>query len=220
VSTLASVPMKPEYGPTLGRILAPRWHATSRALRWAVIAGGLALAAALVVAALSLVNSGYSRGGRVPFGFNYRDLYRTQPDPGGYVKVQSHWPDGSLKYSFAVNPLRLPRYSGEQSAELPLYGTTVVRALARQSRAFALRGEGKVTVNKRLVGYSVMYTTRVQGRPMYGRDVLLLPPGRGVRDGVHITLLTAPGASSQIVSPLEVGSSGVLNPPLKTFAFG
>ncbi len=24
-----TVPMKPEYGPTLGQLLAPRWHAAS-----------------------------------------------------------------------------------------------------------------------------------------------------------------------------------------------
>jgi len=35
-----------------------------------------------------------------------------------------------------------------------------------------------------------------------------------------VRMLTAPDASTQITSPVEVGSSGVLNPPIKTFAFG
>ena len=26
---MAAVPIKPEYGPTLGRLLAPRWHAAA-----------------------------------------------------------------------------------------------------------------------------------------------------------------------------------------------
>ena len=32
--------MKPEYGPTLGRLLSPRWRAASPLVRWAVIAAG------------------------------------------------------------------------------------------------------------------------------------------------------------------------------------
>ena len=33
-------------------------------------------------------------------------------------------------------------------------------------------------------------------------------------------MLTAPGANPQITEPLEVGSTGVLLRPLKTFALG
>jgi hypothetical protein len=156
----------------------------------------------------------------VPFSFNYRDLRRVAPDRGGYVKVQSRFPDGSLKYSFAVDPLRVPPYSAEQSAQLPLYATGAIARLSRRLPRFELRGEGKATLNKQLVGYSILYTANVEGRPMYGRTVLVLPPRAGAREGVQIVLLTAPGASSQITSPLEVGAKGVLNPPLKTFAFG
>jgi hypothetical protein len=220
VSARLSVPIKSEYGPTLGEVLAPRWNAASRALRWGVIAAAVGVVVVLAAAALTFVNTSYSHGGEVPFSFNYRDLYRTRPDRGGYVKVQARRPDGSLKYSFAVDPLRLPPYAGEQAAELPLYASGAIDELRAGAPGFELRGEGKITINKQLVGYSVMYTTMVEGRAMYAREVLLLPPGLGVRDGVRITLLTAPGASSQIVSPLEVGASGVLNPPLKTFAFG
>ena len=43
---MAAVPMKPEYGPTLGRLLAPRWQRASRLTRAAVvIAAGVALLA-------------------------------------------------------------------------------------------------------------------------------------------------------------------------------
>ena len=33
--------MKPEYGPTLGRLLAPRWHAATRRVRIAVLMAGV-----------------------------------------------------------------------------------------------------------------------------------------------------------------------------------
>ena len=212
--------MKPEYGPTLGRLLAPRWRAASRLARALVLAAAVALTVVVVGAALSLLNATYSHGGEVPFGFSYRELYRAPPDPGGYVKVQSRWADGALKYSFAVNPLRLPAHSSEASAELPIYMAGFIRALARRSPGFVLRGEGKTRVNSGLNGYEVLYTANVEGRPMYGRDVLLVSPRRGAREGVSIVMLTAPKASSQVISPLEVGTTGVLLRPLKTFSFG
>lgn len=217
---MAAVPMKPEYGPTLGRLLAPRWHAASRLVRALVIAAGVGLTALLVAIVLTLLNATFSHGGRVPFSFSYRDLYRVAPELGGFVRVQSRWPDGALKYSFAVDPLRLPAYSGELSGELPLYATGFIRALARRSTGFALRGEGKLKVNASLVGYQVLYTDDVEGRPMFGRDVLLLPPGKDAIEGVYIAMLTSPTASTQVLSPLEVGSTGVLYRPLRTFALG
>ena len=55
---------------------------------------------------------------------------------------------------------------------------------------------------------------------MYGRDVLLLPPREGAREGVVVMMLTAPKASAQVQSPIEVGETGVLLKPMKTFTFG
>ena len=216
---MAAVPMKPEYGPTLGRLLEPRWRAASRRARWAVIAASgvaLALAAAIV---LMLLPATYSRGGAVPFGFHYKGLYRAKPDPGAFVKVQSRSGGGALKYVYEVYPLSLPAYTGGVAGELPRYASAYVAALAARSSDFELRGEGKTRLNTGEVGYQVLYTARVEGRKMYGRNVLLLPPREGVRRGVVIAMLTAPGASAQIKGPIEVASTGVLQRPLKTFTF-
>lgn len=215
-----AVPMKAEYGPTLGALLAPRWHAASAAGRVAAVAVGVGLLLALVAVGLTLENATYSHGGPVPFSFSYRDLYRVAPDPGGYVKVQSRWPDGALKYSYAVEPLRLAPYTGGLTGELPLYVAGHVRALSRANPGFALRGEGRTKVNNSLTGYQVLYTAEVEGREMYAREVLLLPERAGVREGVDVVMLTSPAASPQVRSPLEVGTTGVLQRPLKTFAFG
>jgi len=217
---MVAAPMKPQYGPTLGQLLAPRWHAASRLTRAATIAAGVGLAVAIVAAGLTLENATFSHGGRVPFSFSYRGLYRVAPDPGGYVKVQSRWPDGALKFSYAVDPLLLPAYSIELSGEMPLYATGFIRALSQRTPGFALRGEGKATITKSLSGYEVLYTADVEGRAMFGRDMLLLPPRPGTREGVDIVMLTSPKASFQITSPLEVGTTGVLLRPLKSFTFG
>jgi hypothetical protein len=217
---MAAVPMKPEYGPTLGRLLAPRWRAASRLARAAVLVAGVGLLAVLVAVGLTLENARFSHGGSVPFSFSYRDLYRVAPDPGGYVKVQGHWPDGTLKYSYAVDPLTLPVYSGEVSGELPLYATGFVHTLSGRYPHFELRGEGKTRVNNTLTGYQVLFTADVEGQRMYGRDVLLLPQRARVREGVLVAMLTSPTASAQVTSPMEVGATGVLLRPLKTFTFG
>ncbi|HEX5853838.1 MAG TPA: hypothetical protein VFY36_12175 [Solirubrobacteraceae bacterium] len=212
--------MRPEYGPTLGWLLAPRWHAARRATRAAVAAAGVGLVVAVAALALTLENSSYSHGGRVPFHFSYRGLYRTTPDPGGYVRVQAHKGDGALRYSYAVDPLRLPRYSGELFGELPIYASDYIRALARRHEDFVLRGEGKTRVNVNMIGYQILYTARVGGREVYGRDILLLPPRAGARDGVAIVMLTSAKSTPRITSPQEIPGKGVLLRPLKTFAFG
>jgi hypothetical protein len=216
---MPAVPIKPEYGPTLGRLLSPRWRAAPPLARGAVIASAVGLLVLIVAAVLTLENATFSAGGKVPFSFSYRSLYRVAPDPGGYVKVQRRGPDGRLKDSFAVEPLRLPTYSGELSGELPLYAAGYIRRIGRQYADFVLRGEGKTRVNT-VPAYNVLYTAVVQGQMVYGRDVLLLPDRPGARDGVDIVMLTSPTASSQVTSPLQVASAGALSRPVKTFTLG
>ncbi len=212
--------MRPEYGPTLGRLLAPRWRAARRSTRAMVPLAGVALLVALAALALTLENSHYSHGGRVPFHFSYRGLYRTTPDAGGYVRVQAHGGDGALDYSFAVDPLRLPRYSGELLGELPVYANEYIRTLERRYEDFELRGEGKSRVNVNMTGYQVLYTAKVDGETVYGRDVLLVPPRAGAREGVVVVMWTSTTTSPRIDSPQEIAGKGVLQRPLKTFAFG
>jgi hypothetical protein len=214
---MPTVPLKPQYGPTLGRLLAPRWHGAGRVVRGAVIAAGIGLLALAIGAFLTLEPAKISYGGAVPFHFNYRGLYRTAPAPGEYVRVQRR-AYGRLEDSFAVSPLRLPPYAGGLSGELPLYASGYIDALSARYRDFVLRGEGKTRVNT-VPAYNVFYTATVQGREMYGRDVLLLPEQAGVRDGVAIEMLTAPTANLQVTSPIEVAGAGVLERPLKTFTF-
>lgn len=216
---MVAAPIKPEYGPTLGRLLSPRWRRASPTTRGAVSIALALLVGLIVAAALTLENAHFSVGGKVPFSFSYRGLYRTAPDPGGYVKVQRHSSDGRLEDSYAVNPLTLPPYAGGLSGELPLYAAGYISELSRRYPDFVLRGEGKTKVNT-LPAYDVIYTARVRGQTMWGRNILLIPERPGAREGVEIVMLTTPTANSQVTTPLEVASTGVLLRPLKTFSFG
>jgi hypothetical protein len=210
---MATIPLKPQYGPTLGTLLAPRWHAAPRVVRGLVWAAGVGIVVLAVAAALALWPATYSHGGATPFHFSYRGLYRTTPEPGQYVRIDRR-SGGRLEDSFAVSPLHLPPYSGGLSGELPVYASGYIGGLSRKFSDFTLRGEGKTRVNT-VPAYNIFYTATVEGREMYGRDVLLLPEREGVRDGVALELLTRP--SGGIASPLEVATAGVLERPVETF---
>jgi hypothetical protein len=215
---MAIVPLKAEYGPTLGELLSPRWHRASRLGRWSIVALCVVLVAAAAALALALLPPRFSYGGPVPFDFTYRGLYRTAPEPGSYVTVQRRR-GGLLQYSFAVGPLSLPPYAGGLSGALPLYAAKHIETLMKKYRHFELRAEGKTRVTT-LATYSIFYTALVEGRTMWGRDVLVLPERAGARAGVDIEILSAPGADRQITSPQLVASEGVLFNALHSFSFG
>jgi hypothetical protein len=210
---MATIPLKPQYGPTLGTLLAPRWHAAPQAVRILVRAVGVGLVALAIAATLALWPATFSHGGPAPFHFSYRGLYRTTPEAGQYVRIDRR-AGGRLEDSFAVSPLHLPPYSGGLSGELPVYASGYIDRLRAKFSDFVLRGEGKTRVNT-VPAYNIFYTVTVEGREMYGRDVLLLPEGMGLRDGVALEMLTLPSAG--VTSPLEVATAGVLERPVETF---
>jgi hypothetical protein len=212
---MTSIPLKAQYGPTLGRLLEPRWHAARPAVRGLAIAAGAALSIALILAVLSLLDAGYSRGGAVPFSFRYRGLYRTTPDPGGYVKV-ARGAHGQLEDSFAVGALRIAPYAGSVTGVLPLRAAAYIRVLQRRFVGFRLQSEGKTRITSTLAGYDVRYSVLIDGRRLSGRDIFLLPSGRHVREGVVLEMLSSEHAT--LAKPLA--TQGVLEKPLKTFSLG
>jgi hypothetical protein len=212
---MTSIPLKPQYGPTLGRLLEPRWRSAAPIVRVLVIAAGAGLLALMVALVLGLLNASYSQGGAVPFSFEYRSLYKTPPNQGGFVKV-ARSSKGKLEDSYAVAPLAIGSYGGSVTGELPLAAAAYTRRLAARFPAFRLEGEGKTRISSTLAGYQVLYTTLLAGQRLYGRDVILIPPHHGTSKGVVIEMLSSEPAT--VSKP--VASSGVLETPLKTFAFG
>ncbi len=84
-----------------------------------------------------------------------------------------------------------------------------------------LRGEGKATITTACSGYEVLYTAdRGRAGDVRTRRAAAARTRPGAREGVDIVMLTSPTASSEITSPLEVATTGVLLRPLKTFTFG
>jgi hypothetical protein len=218
---LAAIPLKPEYGPTLGRLLAPRWHAASRLARAAVVALAVGMLALAIGVGLTLENAHYSYGGSVPFHLSYRGLYRVRPEAGAFVTLHQRSAEGQLRYSYSVSPIELGAYSIEPSAELALFAAHYQQALATRTPGFVLRGEGKTKISSNVApGYEILYTATLEGRAFYGRNVLLLPEVSGAPQGVAIAMLTAAGASKQVRGPAEVATTGVLQLPLKSFSFG
>jgi hypothetical protein len=216
---MPAVPIKPEYGPTLGTLLSPRWRALTAAVRRVATVAGVLVAVGAVALVLTLLDASYSHNGRVPFSFRYRSLYRVAPEAGGYVRIEQHGAGGLLKYSLAVDPIALPAYTGELSGAIPIYAAAYAARRHLADPNFVLRGEGKAIVNS-MPAYDVLYTTRVQGREVYGRDILLLPERAGAREGVAIVMLTARGVTKKVEGPNEVGSTGVLLHVLRSFSIG
>jgi hypothetical protein len=210
------IPIRPPYGPTLGRLLSPWWRASSPSTRLLVRVAAVTAVALVIGLALALLNAHFSTGGRVPFSFAYRGMYRAAPDPGGVVKIRRLDSRGRLEDSFAVSSLELPPYTGTSQGELPVFAAGYIHELERRDKDFVLYGEGKENINA-VPAYDVFYTASVQGRRMFGRDVLLVAQRPGQRAGVEITILTAPTANKDVTSPLEVATTGVLLRPYKTF---
>jgi hypothetical protein len=227
------LPLKEEYGPTLGQLLAPRWRGARRWMRWAALVGGAVIVAVLVALALALRSATISHAGSVPFSFSYKGLYKTSPDPGGYAKVERRQ-SGRLADSFAVEPLVLPPYAGSVTGEFPLYARGYIRALAAQYPHFQLVGEGPIrtsafgsweelppsTIYYHVPTYTIAFKALLEGREIYGREVFLVPDKAGARDGVDLRMLTSARTRGHASSPLSVGTAGVLSRPMRTFSLG
>ncbi len=213
------MPMKGQYGPTLGQLLAPRWHGAGRRTRWSLALAPIAVAAVIVAGVLTLENATYSHGGRLAFSFSYRDLYRVAPEAGSYVKLERRAPNGSPEDSLAVAPLLLPPYAGNLSGELPLFASGYIRSLRTRYPDFQLRAEGKSNIDVQRA-YDIYFTTRRAGRTEFGRVVLYLPERQGAREGVAIVILTTRPPREPLSAPPEVAATGPLARPLRSFAFG
>src|SRR6185312_11520563 len=73
---MATLPLKPEYRPTLPQLLAPGWRKAPRAVRLLVLAAAAAFAVGVAALVLTLLPAHISYGGPTPFNFSYRGLQR------------------------------------------------------------------------------------------------------------------------------------------------
>jgi hypothetical protein len=227
------VALKPEYGPTLAQLAAPRWRRASSRTRWIAALLAVAAVAAILAIILALRSATITHGGHVPFSFAYKGLSKSAPEAGGYVRVQQV-SAGGLEDSFAVAPLRLPPYSGSVTGEYPQYASSYIRSLSTRFQHFELVGQGPVrtsafgsweelppsTIYYHVPTYTIAFKATVGGRTVYGREIWLVPNKKGAREGVDIRMLAAASASGHAASPMSVGTAGVLSRPMRTFSLG
>jgi hypothetical protein len=217
VTDMAHLPLKPQYGPTLGQLLSPRWRALSLTGRSLLVGAVLVVVAAVAYVVLHAQPADYSHRGTVSFSFDYKGLKRTAAPPGTYVRAASSQ-RGRLNASVAFAPLTLPAYEGVASGYLPLYSAGVIAALNKRYEDFDFQGEGKTKVND-IPAYGIEYTVKVDGRVMDGRTVLVLDNQTNGRRGVSVALLSTFNPDVDAGTPLGSAGTGVTHLPLLTFRF-
>ena len=221
---MSSLPVKPEFGPSLPELAGPRWRRLPLVVRLAA-----ALFAVLVVAgAASLVLVGgaeertvvVDERGTVPFNLRHGTaLARVGPQPGELLRLEQRRASRVVG-TFSARGLRLPAYRGSVGGVYPVIAERLIADLRGRYTDFEVADEGRVRVNE-APGYGVGFRARRDGRRVWGRSVLLVPltePPEPVRDGVRIDLVAAPG--SGVSNPAEVGTVGQLKLPLRSFRFG
>jgi hypothetical protein len=207
--------VRPEFGPTLPELLAPRLRALPRPVRLAL---GAAAAALVLVVLWALLLRGPGGGQRTvvvrsptAFNFIYRPpLAKRAPHAGELARVSGRG------QSFVVRDLRLPAYRGDSAGILPIWTTDTSDALARRLPGYQWRYEGRANVNG-FQGYELVFQYRPHGRLVFGRRIFLLPQTTG-RRGVEITLL-AP-RSLAVARADAIGHNGPLKTALRSFRFG
>lgn len=214
--------LRPEFGPTLPELLAPRVRMTPARLRIAILVLAALLVGAFAVRKVLQRTSSLTNDVLVTrpiaFTLGYREgLERVAPGPGEALRLQT--PAGSPSPErMTVAPLRLAPYTGEQSGVLPIVASRDIATLRRAfPDGFRYRGDGRTRINL-LPGHVVLFQTRLAGRTTYGRRYFLLPDEPGAREGAAITLLST--RSPAIPSVDAVGAVGLLKGPLRSFRFG
>jgi hypothetical protein len=207
--------VKPQYGPTLVQLLAPR--------PLAVRVGAAALAALLVVGVVVIVLA--TRPNEmfvlehepVTFNLTYGPQLHRVARAGSVVALE-HERGGLFLDSYVIRPLTLPPYRGAAGGMLPLYANGYIAQLRRRYRGFEFVDEGRSRINNG-IGYQVTFRSKRGGRTIYGRHVLLVeevPDGQ--RRGVVIELESTPAAGTPNAD--EIGNHGALKMALRSFRFG
>src|SRR4051794_14744150 len=208
--------VRPEYGPSLAQLLEARLGVPVR------VASTVALALVVVAVAVALVLRGgevaYLHSDQPVFNLRYSGgaLHRSPPKPGILFQLIGRRGDLFLQ-SLTVRPLHLPPYRGAVSGLLPVFAEPHVRAVSRRFAGFVALDEGKARIND-APGYQVGFRARLDGRTVFGREVLLVPDEPGARDGVVITVLQTHAAGAHSVE--DVGTVSAIKKPFRSFRFG
>src|SRR3954471_22345242 len=201
--------VRPEYGPSLPQLLQSRFGLPVRA------ASAVAVTIVVVVVAAALFLRGgdvaYLHSGDPVFNLRYSAdaLHRSPPKPGILFQLIGRRGDLFLQ-SMTVRPLHLPPYRGAVSGLLPVFAEPHVRAVSRRFSDFLELDEGKARIRD-APGYQVGFRARLDGRTVFGREVLLVPDQPGAREGLVITVIQTHAAGVHVVD--DVGTVGAIKKP-------
>lgn len=211
----AMAALKPQYGPTLVQILAPR----PLPVRIAAGAAAALLLAAVVAVALLTRPDETQVLIRHPttFNFVYGPQFERVQQRNAIIALR-HERDGLFLDSYVIRDLQLPPYRGAVGGMLPLYSNGYLSELRRRYPGFRFVGEGRTRINNG-IGYQLTFTSKLGERTLYGRHLLLvedLPDGH--RRGVIMELESTPKAGTP--NAVAIGTAGALKAPLRSFRFG
>jgi hypothetical protein len=215
--------VRPEFGPTLPELLAPRVRALPRVAQVALV-----IVTALVVVALVLLlvrreedDGRLQAVVRAPIAYNLvypPTLHRVAPHGRETLRLETA-PGTAAPQSFAVTPYTLPPYKGDSTGILTLTSANMITRMRQTIPGFVWRGDGRVNYNRQ-PGYEILYQAKIDGKTTYGRRTILLPGGdTPPKEGVDITMRAA---RSEAVPRVDaVGSaSGALKTAIRSFRFG
>lgn len=217
--------LRPEFGPGLPELVAPRLRWTVRRTRLVILVTFATLVAVQGARVALSGGSGLTQDAivrePVAFTLGYRaGLERVAPQPGEMLRLRSR-PGGKTAETFTVAPLRLAPYTGDQSGVLPVIAAREIAELRRSfPTEFRYRGDNRARINE-LPGHQLLFQTRIDGRLHYGKRFLLLPelePPAQAREGVVLTLLSRYSKATPSVD--AVGVFGLMKGPLRSFRFG
>ena len=181
--------VRPEFGPTLPVLLRrqrPRWLRPSFA--------GLAVLAAIVIAALALASSAGSertdatllhRQPDFSLLFAAGDLRRVEPAGDAYAHLVAR--GKHVEVDVTVRPL--PRLRGAEPtlSDLPIVADLMVEDRQRLEDAYTVLEEGRGRLND-ATGYQVRWRSGPDSAPVFGHDVLLVPEPPLAGPGLLVSL--------------------------------
>ncbi|HEY1777265.1 MAG TPA: hypothetical protein VGG41_13990 [Solirubrobacteraceae bacterium] len=220
---LKTAPVKTKFAPSLPEVLAPRIDSLPRTALRVIAVAAVIVAAAVILLAVRLRDPVFSYSGTPAFSTSYTRAMAKQPTgTDGSILSLVQRSSAGLEASFQISSLRVPRYQGEISGLLPVMASAMIARMQAANASFVPWSRGRTRINF-VPGYAFSYQETIDGRPYWGRDVLITPHIRGDRRGLLITLLTSPtpliAKATTPVTPDSVGSVGVLFDPLERLRF-
>ncbi|HLW94914.1 MAG TPA: hypothetical protein VKS25_06035 [Solirubrobacteraceae bacterium] len=219
-----SAPLKPEFGPTLPQLLAPRMHRLPLIVKRVAAVVVVILVVLIVVLALRLRDPTFSYPAPRPTGFSTtysRSLKREPARPGVPLTLVQNSSVG-LENFFQVKIIELPAYSGQISGLLPIIASNMITRMQAADPTFTPYSRGRTRINK-IPGYTFTFQELRGGRRVWGRIVLITHDIDKDREGLLITMLADPTPLGPIatrpVTPDSVGTVGVLFEPYERLKF-